>query len=136
MCNYLHDDHEPIAETGKGWKLFSSTDGKTSLVDYVHYQDAPDGFTYWDINLHHVFKPGQPNGFCFFLTKREAKRAAKVWGPKYTTILPIIYEEGLGQHREENFCIGETFTIALCRSFKLAPLPKPRRALFSLHSSN
>lgn len=128
MCNSLHPDSKPLRrKNGIGYKLFDSEGGP--LTTKVTYKTDPDGFTRWtqDERLDTKFGrkylwPKSGDGFCFFLSKREAIRAAKYWvsGDFFDTrvdVMKIEYENGLGSHIEKAF-IENPIRIALCTGFK------------------
>lgn len=80
MCNFLHRNDirvSLILETGIGWKLKSKrTKGFWPPIrqESYRYTFDKDGWCHWDEVKNHA------DGFCFFINKKEAERAAKMWG--------------------------------------------------------
>jgi len=147
MCNCLHDDSVPIKEEGIGWKLFISgknndfagdcrkangTGHKTLLKAFVGwfiYTSRNKGNTVkWDKGRDH-YGVDNDYGFCFFITRRGAERALKLWGPvgwrTKAHLVKINYKGGLGKHKETGF-VGQGTTIALCKEFSLDPSERKR----------
>ena len=116
MCNRLHENSKPIKKSGKGWKVFSKQGKK--LYTWFTGQVVPlnksivwkDKFNGWD----------NGDGFCFFLTKKEAKRCLDncVHDIKDDVILPITYSVGLGKHLEDGITKGK-YLIALCKEYSI-----------------
>jgi hypothetical protein len=124
MCNCLHADSEPILSFGIGWKLiFLNNKGlPVSVVDGVVYTGEK---IVWNPK-----RDPDGDGFCFFLTKKEADRVNNLheWGGRSGVgsqrVVKIKYRLGLGKHIETHFIGGETIRIALCKEFEFVDLPK------------
>ena len=123
MCNCLHSCSEPINEKGVGYKLFDGSYLLGNVLTPLFGLRAPycsrqDGSVHW-------LKNKSGNGFCFFLTKKEAERLLRELqkgnNPIYkdTIVVKIKYSGGLGKHMENNIISGESFETALCESFKI-----------------
>lgn len=120
MCNLLHYDSKPIPAEGIGYKVFydfyrqcfSREDYSIDKDDWIRYCGGQDGF-------------------CFFLTKKEAMRMLSSWRRNYRnghhgilnsnnrSIRKIAYRGGLGKAIENNLITNRYFTIALCKEFKI-----------------
>lgn len=128
MCNSLHKDSESIQTEGKGWKIFF--DKNKPMINIIHKPSDYLGDTKKCVKWHLDNKTmsGLERGFCFFLTKKEARRALKLWKQpkpfsKYhrrLSVRKIEYKEGLGSHHEAGM-LGPNYLvyIALCKEFKI-----------------
>jgi len=124
MCNTIHDKRKAIKipKKGKGWKLFriSNMVIKTLLTGQPYEVDM---FNREWINWNEDWPD---HGFCFFLSKKTAKRALETWNlhcgaDRVGVMLPIIYREGLIKQIERNFTDGK-FMTSLCKSFKVGEI--------------
>ena len=138
MCNFLLEQSEEIPEVGIGWKIVQ----KHGAMIYVNnmpakslnkykYKDRQN-FIHWrkgvktDTKYEGTYlSNGQ--GFCFFLTKEEAKlslKALKQKTPFNLEIKKIEYQKGLGVNtniRGTKFCLEyQPIRIALCKKFRFA----------------
>lgn len=117
MCNFLERDGikvHPIPTTGFGWKLKRKrTKGFVPPIRRNHYQYTfdKDGWCHWDMVKNWA------DGFCFFIDKEEAERAAKMWGANLEAC-KIEYAKGLGTRKEHHFIARKSFNVALCKSFR------------------
>jgi hypothetical protein len=127
MCNNLHHDSKPIKEEGVGYKLVHKIGGEVyACVRDTSYSKEK---SIWDKQI------SRRDGFCFFLSYKEAKRAQKAWSwrpksgsPRYPDIMRIKYYEGLGKHIEKNFIVVANLSpspeIALCKEFEFGKMMK------------
>lgn len=122
MCNSLHKTSKAIPKSGDGWKIFRLVPSKPlmPLFSSTAYISNKDGsISYKDMLV------GLGDGFCFFLTEREAKRAMKLLvelnPTKYSNLVAvkIKYNRGLGTHCEKHFISGKRFQVALCGNFRI-----------------
>jgi hypothetical protein len=117
MCNFLHKDSTPIAREGYGWKLFEKDD--STLISLNKYTPNSENDM---IHYNGVYYAGE--GFCFFLLRREAIVALKLWKQRILRISnphmhKIVYSNGLGSHIERGFIADMELRIALCGDFKI-----------------
>lgn len=123
MCNWIirHWDGSvnPIPQTGTGWKFRAKVSYDKAPITKDRYQYDPDGWCRWTgVYLG--------DGFCFFLTKEEARLALEMWteatshqrGRLKLTISEIEYEGGLGSKLEHSFVGDRGFTVGICTGFK------------------
>lgn len=127
MCNFLHENYTEVKrKTGIGYKLFRfhSSGTLTNLVNFsvrgaIHkiYTLKKGDSLEWDESL--VSKNHVSSGFCFFLTKRDVKKAARLckdWNGRIVCFR-VRYEGCIGKQREGNMFMNETINMALCRKF-------------------
>jgi hypothetical protein len=117
MCNFIHTIHESIPEEGVGYKLFSKK-GK-------EYKPICSGISY---TFYGKFIKWNPiftgDGFCFFLTRKEARRAQKNWNKwdqtrKYR-IKKIQYKKGICKQDQGGFTFYKAiYKTALCKEFRI-----------------
>lgn len=118
MCNRLHEDSTPIAETGTGYKLFRQSDEMVFplISDTINYKVDEDGWVRWNNKFEE-----EGDGFCFFLTREEAKRALALWSlvsrRTCEVVRQIRYGGGLGKHAETGFITNCLFVVGLCKEF-------------------
>lgn len=123
MCNFLHNNSKPIKESGIGWKLFS-----VDVYNRLHPLCVGNQNTYI-VKEGKVSWRGRGDGFCFFLDKKEANKAKKLWqeasigymGDIPDVLLKIKYSQGLGEHLECSFISDTRIKIALCKEFTINP---------------
>lgn len=125
MCNFLHKNSKKIPKSGDGWKIFfTSKNGVLStLFCSLKYRKSKDCWIKW--KPRNVYLNEEKRGFCFFLTKRTADKAIRLF-KKYNNdfygncyIFKIKYNEGLGTHLEDGMIYGHRITIAICKQFKV-----------------
>lgn len=124
MCNTLHEDAVPIPEEGVGYKLMGI--GGKSLLGH-QYNGNPFLEIIWSDTLYGFDRieeiDRRPCGFCFFLNQKEAIRAKEAWhfgiGGRWPIMYKIRYWGGLGSHQENEMIHRMSFTIALCKRFKI-----------------
>ncbi len=134
MCNFLHENYtEAKRKTGIGYKLFRLCDLNMSRkkdfltnlanfsvrgVTYKVYTLKKGDYLEWDESF--VSKNHALSGFCFFLTKRDVKKAARLCSKNWVgriVCFRIRYEGCIGKQREGNMFMNETINMALCRKF-------------------
>lgn len=118
MCNRLHDGSEEIPTKGKGWKIFTSKNN-LGMVLYNKYNKNGSGQIVWSNET-------KGDGFCFFMTRKEARKAIKDWKSVTSgwkrepiSIKRIEYKQGLGKHLEDPFMYCKYYQTALCKEFKI-----------------
>lgn len=132
MCNMLHKEKaKPIKKEGFGYKIFYrpgdiSPDLKSCVSGDNYLKITPDSWNrdewfIWDGSLFGDYY--SQLGFCFFLSKREAKKAMHDWArstmqPKKYVVRKIAYSDGMGKHVDCGFT-GAPYMIALCKKFKI-----------------
>lgn len=125
MCNNLLNA-KPIPKTGTGYKLFCKHINYSPAFygnSYVKYnenknQDEPTNpLKRWVIWKAPV---GYGDGFCFFLTRKEAKKCLSSFYRDYRLVIrKIKYRKGLGKRLESGISRNVPFEIALCKEFKI-----------------
>lgn len=124
MCNYLHEKSQPIPKSGKGWKIFRVFNKE--ICPLVGSYMGTQSYTYKGKNITWLdYYKGA--GFCFFLTREEARKTLKAWKeevgiykPKdIYTIRAINYKEGLGKHEERFMTSKHIPIVAICKSFSI-----------------
>ena len=125
MCNCLHKDSKPIPKVGVGYKLFhtyhdkSIKKGPTSIVGLVLSDVYVKEYKKQNIKW---LGGNIDGGFCFFLTRNDAFKAATQWGNRRyagkTKVVKIHYSGGMGKHVDNGFT-GLPLPIALCKQFRL-----------------
>lgn len=122
MCNFLHANSRPIPKKGTGWKIFEiSADNELEPVfaisPYDHRTYPLGTLISWERATEATA------GFCFFRSSSEANRAFKIitatWAKSRFVLLPIHYEEGLGEHVESDMIYPLLFEVALCKKFRI-----------------
>jgi len=118
MCNSIHEEHEKIPEKGVGWKIFDKRSiGLKPVWGFAtKYQFDKDksGWITWNVPFS-----SYGDGFCFFVSYKEAVRAKKAAAfSENAMIKKIEYEGGLCKQKENRFLDGE-FEIALCKRFRV-----------------
>lgn len=126
MCNKLHTNSERISASGKGWKIFRMDNSilypLTTPSLLSQYSLTEKEIVWRSIEGHE--KEEKDFGFCFFLDEETALEVMKGWQKIFNNqtyvCLKINYKEGLGKHEENTIlCTGESYLIALCKSFSL-----------------
>ena len=124
MCNFLHINSRPIPKKGTGWKIFEIVEGEHNALKPVFKMNPSDTRTYplgKLISWEQVTEATA--GFCFFRSSSEANRAFKIiaatWSKSKFVLLPIHYEEGMGEHAESGMIDSQLFEIALCKKFRI-----------------
>jgi hypothetical protein len=118
MCNFIHDNFSPLKElSGFGYKLFY----KLGIEYYPILGSNP--FSIFDINIWNSML-NKGDGFCFFPSLDEAKRAAKDWNNLFNPIKPLIVEKikyynGLAEQDEKGFIGDKTYRIGICTAFEI-----------------
>lgn len=133
MCNNLHNKYTPIKETGFGYKIFTKNLNPKirALSGFFKFSKYYIGTLYiWDKYMNYTFIPDKyGDGFCFFLTKKEAVRCLKEYTKKRRlrsksqdykrmVIKKIQYFKGLGKQIEDHMVQG-SYLITLCKQFKI-----------------
>lgn len=131
MCNLLHEDSQPIPETGIGWKLFrKGMNGQLLTLsvcnEIEHYCFSENESVKWNDSFKLIWGAKNVFGFCFLLTEELAREVLIKWAfavahsEKEFLIARIEYKGGLGKHTELEF-LGSDFPveIALCKEFKV-----------------
>ena len=120
MCNSVHETgSRPIRKTGQGWKWFSVEDGKVlTLISKRQYDgNVKKGWIKW----HEGFFG---DGFCFFMSKKEAINAMKDpwWQKKIAenriSLLKVRYKRGIVRQQEDNFA-DYVIELAICKEFQI-----------------
>lgn len=139
MCNQLHTDSKPIPEKGYGWKIFYRDNRRASWKrgyrSFMVHTNPPYVNKDSDSFYRYTAAFGHGDGFCFFLTEKEAIRTLRFYidgfsfNPNFSSklkIKKIEYRVGIGKHKEniilrhnKKGIINKTFNIALCRRFKI-----------------
>ena len=123
MCNFLHINSRPIPKKGTGWKIFEIVEGEHNALKPVFKKSPSDTRTYPLGTLISWEDASGVAGFCFFRSSSEANRAFKIiaatWSKSKFVLLPIHYEEGMGEHAESNMVYPQLFEIALCKKFRI-----------------
>lgn len=122
MCNFLHTNSRPIPKKGTGWKVFEiSADNQLKPV----FADHPYDLRTYPLGTLISWEQATEAtaGFCFFRSSSEANRLFKIitatWAKSRFVLLPIHYEEGLGEHTESGMIYAQLFEIALCKKFRI-----------------
>ena len=109
----------PIPERGFGYRLVGILFDQSPIMRTPLKFDS-DGWIRWDDRY-------KGDGFCLFLTEKEAKRAADAWNRKIyvklfsrVKLIKVEYRGGLGIRREHRFVGGKHFNIALCKEWRYA----------------
>jgi hypothetical protein len=122
MCNSVHLDTKPIKKTGVGYKLFA-----TKLVGQRYrpiFTDRLYKKKYYKGKKWVIWNEASEEGFCFFLTKKEAQkllnnlRKDEDGSYENIKIKKIQYEGGLGKHWEDGIT-EKVFLIGLCTHFRI-----------------
>lgn len=128
MCNYTHEDSKPIPPEGLGWKIFDTVDGVlVSCFKQRSYfnKGYPNIVNNVGIEWRNHFDGG--DGFCFFRTRKEARRALRVlkndFGSTFSgcVIRRIAYRGGLGEHTEKGMVFNHSFSTCIATWFKVIP---------------
>jgi hypothetical protein len=130
MCNSIHNEHQPIPEKGFGWKIFESKN--KPCFGFGNPYEFDGQWVRWNKDFQAC-----GDGFCFFLTQKEAQRALDRWwdnfeandvrgimDPSNRLIRRIAYQGGLCRQQESNMIDGITVTMALCTKWRFAPTKK------------
>lgn len=133
MCNRLYEKSEKIKKEGFGYKIFS-LDNK-NCFDETAYSKQKNNWVKWGHSFYEqtqmnkqkelIHFIGKENGFCFFLTKKEAmkclNRLQNIYLHKFNKhkIKKIQYKEGMGKHIEYQIDGDTPFEIGLCKQFKI-----------------
>jgi len=111
MCNSLYEDSKPISKEGLGWKVFEKINSKLypwasgdrkGLKPYI-----PGKWYRWS-------RPQEGDGFCFILTRSEARKFQHISGGG-DVIRRIEYRGGLGCHFDDYLCVK----MAICKQFRI-----------------
>lgn len=134
MCNNIHWEHQAISKKGFGYKIFHSN-GDACFIEQSYRKT--NGWIRWERDLR-----WGGDGFCFFLTQREARFILNTWKENYADndnlnhavkdpadriIRKIEYADGICKQYENAMIDGIEVTMALCKKWRLVPA-KPRRA--------
>jgi len=138
MCNFIHKRSKQIPERGVGWKIFVKQPVITSFnsryqarATMLHplfrggrYTTNKDGSVSWQNCWSHY-----GDGFCFFLTKKEAERTLNALQKAHDSggwcsysnciVVKLNYYGGLGQHIEPKVMDRKRFRTAICKRFKI-----------------
>lgn len=120
MCNNIHEIYKKIPEQGHGWKIFGPKGNP--CFSGQEYTNRRDGFIRWNK------RESSGDGFCFFLTRKEARRALNELKSRLYVIMEnpylrhlikkIEYRKGLCKQQEPNMAEG-VYEIALCKEFRV-----------------
>ena len=119
MCNKLHSDSKPIKASGVGYKLFTkgSKGIRYPMAKDIRYEKEHDGWIVWDSSIALCLI--KDNGFCFLLSLKEARRLLRHWTASNCVSHRILYEGGLGKHKENNITSQGSYITALCKRFRI-----------------
>jgi hypothetical protein len=114
MCNSLHKNSKPIDKVGFGYKIVAN--------DKNCFRGAFNStIKFYTGEKYTWFKSYPKNqGFCFFLSKKEAERFNRRLLPTCYAfnVVKIQYSGGMGCHTERNSIKG-AWKMALCKSFTI-----------------
>lgn len=132
MCNYIHEQHEPIEPNGIGYKMFTvhneyqRIECAFNAADYVDHKlnaiDPCEVFVEWVERLSACTLEG---GFCFFLSEEEAIRCyldcydCLRSRDYHIRIAKIEYRRGLCKQIEDGIKDFNEYETALCKEFKI-----------------
>ncbi len=136
MCNYIHKppvlragkEPKPLEKTeGVGWKIIKGKNMPLTHGPTKTFEVNTEGEIEWNPKF-------QGDGFCFFLTWKEAREALRLWrihaaptSSNKLSVRKISYSQGLVEQDEYNFITSFIFRIALCKKFTIIPLPLIRK---------
>jgi hypothetical protein len=119
-----------IPEEGKGWKIFMRIDGKLEpLTGGIPYDGDPHKGVSWKKEVEvdrgdygYTYNP-DGDGFCFLMTRKEARALIKRW-KQLTSDKPCVrrieYKGGLEKHVESGITrFDEKWLTGLCTWFRV-----------------
>jgi hypothetical protein len=120
MCNELHENFKPIDKTGFGYKIFTYNPYARKYFYRPMFGDGSKkpgyikGLNKWNPKIGNG-----GDGFCFFLSKKDAIRYRDYFEFSGRQIRKIKYRKGLGKVRHNRRDYGGMFTFSLCKEFKI-----------------
>ena len=120
MCNFLHDKYSKIKPAGIGYKIFGPNQSPCFIDDSYQFEDKSGNNRWISWKKDYI-----GDGFCFFVSKREAFRLLKelsYYGFSDHYVYTIEYSQGLGKHIENNITVKKVYTTAICKRFQILDL--------------